>query len=264
MDRSYEKIVEWLKPPDPSWNHNKALEQRHEDSGSWFLQSDGFFSWKSQPNSILWLHGIPGCGKTVLSSTIIEEVTKAFPTSPVIYFYFDFGEITKQTIDGMIRSLIDQLYKRRKNARKPLDLLFSSCEDGHIQPSTKSLCTTFQHMVVELDEIWIIHDALDECTTRKGSPTEGILSWIKNMMVSNLTNVHLLATSRLEGEIELSLREWVPNGSILSIGSDLITDDIRSYVHTRVEQDEGLSRWRKRPNVQQEIETKLMEKSDGM
>jgi hypothetical protein len=46
----------------------------------------------------LWLYGIPGCGKTILSSTIIEDVLYHYhdPTMAVIYFYFDFNDVEKQ------------------------------------------------------------------------------------------------------------------------------------------------------------------------
>lgn len=34
--------------------------------GSWFLHSSQYIHWKEQPNSLLWLHGFVGCGKTIL------------------------------------------------------------------------------------------------------------------------------------------------------------------------------------------------------
>jgi len=54
------------------------------------------------------------------------------------------------------------------------------------------------------------------------------------------------------------------NDDVVPIQSSLITDDIRAYVHTRVRGDEDLKRWRNRPVIQDEIETRLMEKADGM
>jgi hypothetical protein len=59
----------------------------------------------------LWLYGIPGCGKTILSSTIIEDVLYHYhdPTMAVIYFYFDFNDVEKQQYEKMLRSLITQL-----------------------------------------------------------------------------------------------------------------------------------------------------------
>ena len=74
-----EKIERWLSPTHPSTNYNKALRQRQEGTGLWFLQNSVYVQWKTQQNSRLWIYGIPGCGKTILSSTIIEDLKILFP-----------------------------------------------------------------------------------------------------------------------------------------------------------------------------------------
>ena len=51
-------IRSWLSPPDPSKNYNIACESRHEDTGSWFVNSKIFSDWKSSgPSSLLWING---------------------------------------------------------------------------------------------------------------------------------------------------------------------------------------------------------------
>jgi NACHT domain len=260
-----DKIERWLSAPDPSINYNKALKQRHKDSGLWFLQTKAFEKWKKRRNSFLWLHGIPGCGKTILSSTIIEHLDRtASHTQPLLYFYFDFSDIDKQSLESMIRSLIRQLYYKRKDTQKQLDSLFSSCADGHRQPDADSLCTHLLDMTQQVDEVWIVLDALDECSTRKGTRTKGLLSWMEDLLCSELRNVHLLATSRQEEDIESALSKWARIEDMMPIQSALVTDDIRAYVRTRVKEDDGLRRWRSQPDVQEEIETRLMEKVCGM
>ncbi|OCK92748.1 uncharacterized protein K441DRAFT_678587 [Cenococcum geophilum 1.58] len=112
--------------------------------------------------------------------------------------------------------------------------------------------------------VWIVLDALDECRTRKGLPAEGLLLWTKELLNSEQRNVHLLVTSRQEQDITSGVTELAYIDDIVPIESDLITDDIRAYVRTRVSEDEGFKRWRARPDVQEEIETQLIEKADGM
>jgi len=119
-------------------------------------------------------------------------------------------------------------------------------------------------MIEQVKEVWLVLDALDECSTRKGLSTEGILSWIREVLNSEQRNVHVLVTSRLERDIESGLMKFAYNDDVVPIQSSLITDDIRAYVHTRVRGDEDLKRWRNRPVIQDEIETRLMEKADGM
>lgn len=254
----------WLSPPDPSENYNKALKQRHGHSGLWFLQSETFTKWKAWRNSFLWLYGIPGCGKTILSSTIIKTLDCALSSQPFLYFYFDFNDGRKQDLDSMVRSLIIQLYSKLRNTSKELDALLASCEDGWRQPSLPSLCQTFLQMIEQVEEVWIVLDALDECTTRRGSPTEGVVSWIREVVNLEQGNIHLLVTSRPEQDIKSGIMEFAHHDDIVPIQSSLINEDIRAYVHTRVREDHHLKRWRSQPEVQHEIETQLMKNSDGM
>jgi hypothetical protein len=59
-------IVGWLSNTDPFLNHSVAREKRESATGNWFIKGDTYKEWLNNPNSFLWLHGIPGCGKSVL------------------------------------------------------------------------------------------------------------------------------------------------------------------------------------------------------
>jgi Cdc6-like AAA superfamily ATPase len=241
------------------------LAQRQEGTGLWLLQSRPFTKWHSQQNSFLWLHGIPGCGKTILSSTIIEHLVDTHPDQLLLYFYFDFTDAGKQTLDNVIWSLISQLYHKRKDTQKLLDSLFSSCDNGRRQPTCESLCKVFLQMIEEVKEVYIVLDALDECSTRKGPSSEGLLLWIQSLSEQKQGNVRLLVTSRPEHDIELVFRNQAQSKEdIVPLRSDLIHGDIRSYVHTRVREGDGLKRWQSQPDVLNDIETQLMEKANGM
>jgi Cdc6-like AAA superfamily ATPase len=265
LTQRQEKISSWLSAPDPSTNFNKASKQRQKGTGLWFLQGGIFKKWQADHHTFLWLYGIPGCGKTILSSTIIEHLEHTYPERLLLYFYFDFTDSSKQTLEDVVRSLISQLYRRRRDTQTSLDSLFSSHENGQRQPSCESLCKVFLQMVNQAKDVYVVLDALDECKTRKGSPSEGILLWLKNLVQLDQRNVHLLVTSRPEHDIKTVLSTVAKSGeNIIPIQSDLINDDIRSYVHTRVREDNGLKRWRSRQEVFEEIETQLMKKANGM
>jgi hypothetical protein len=52
------RIDIWLSPPDHRSKHLNAFKERHETTGSWFLQGGHFEEWKGLRSSFLWLHGI--------------------------------------------------------------------------------------------------------------------------------------------------------------------------------------------------------------
>lgn len=264
MEHRQEKIRRWLAPPDPSTNHKKALQQRHENSGLWFIGLEEFHTWKTQPSSVLWLYGIPGCGKTILSSTIIQNLDSTISSLSLLYFYFDFNDINKQTLESLVKSLIIQLYYKRTDARELLDSLFTSCDEGQRQPTWESLYSLLFRMLEMAKEVWIVLDALDECRTRGAQSTDRVLLWIRDLLNLKQRNVHLLMTSRPEQSIKAGVGEFHCNKTMIPIQSEVVNGDIKSYVHATVRNDQGLKRWKSHEDVQDEIETTLTEKSNGM
>jgi hypothetical protein len=262
IEHRQDKIDRWLQAPDISINYHKALGQRHKGTGYWFLENKIFTEWKTRPNAFVWLHGIPGCGKTILSATIIEHLERTIlPSQSLLYFYFDFSDTSKQSLDSMIRSLISQLYNKSDITRTLVDSLYG---DGRQQPRSESLCKIFLNSIKQVDKAWIILDALDECKTKKGNQTERLLSWIRCLLDSELKNVHLLVTSRPERDIQTALEVQMRKECIINIQSNLVTNDIHAYIYARVREREGFKRWQEQPEVQDEIETQLAGKADGM
>ncbi|KAF8261327.1 hypothetical protein EI94DRAFT_812072 [Lactarius quietus] len=63
----------WLSPPDPSPNYNTAREIHQDGTAMWFCEGSVLAEWNTK-GSLLWIHGKPGSGKTILISTVIREI----------------------------------------------------------------------------------------------------------------------------------------------------------------------------------------------
>ena len=256
------KICRWLSAPDPSSNYNKALRTRQGGTGEWFFKTDAYRDWLSKPGYLLWLHGIPGCGKTVLSSTIIQRTDDCYRSRSdllILYFYFDFNDVEKQQHEKMLRSLIVQLFAQCMNIPPILESLYSSCTNGEHQPAYDSLLSTLHTMMRDFRDTYLVLDALDECSKRKE-----LLLCIEELAGWRDLNLHILTTSRREKDIEDSMKPLVDDQRRICIQSALVDGDIRIYIHSRLQVDRDLRRWRDRPEVQQEVEDTLMGKADGM
>ncbi|KAF8527123.1 hypothetical protein JB92DRAFT_2670927, partial [Gautieria morchelliformis] len=106
-----QEIYAWLSTHNYQSKHTNAYKERQETTGSWFLRGRPFEEWKCRDNSFLWLHGIPGAGKTILCSTIIEELfrhCKSQPSFVIAYFYFDFHDKDTRP-EVALGSLVKQL-----------------------------------------------------------------------------------------------------------------------------------------------------------
>ena len=53
-----QKIHKWLSAPDPSSNHNDAVNKREPETGLWLINGELLRDWKMAPNSFAWLYGI--------------------------------------------------------------------------------------------------------------------------------------------------------------------------------------------------------------
>ena len=145
INEHHKRLRRWLSARDPSKNYNKALNERHKGTGKWFLENNAFIEWKREPKSFLWLYGIPGCGKSIVSSTIVEDVIchcELDNELAVLYFYFDFNDVEKQRDENLLRSLVSQLCIRSSAVPEVLESLYMSCLNGERQPSCQMLLAT--------------------------------------------------------------------------------------------------------------------------
>ena len=194
----------------------------------------------------------------ISSSTIIEDVEshyKSDPTVAIVYYYFDFTNIEKQQYERLLRSLIIQLSLQSANPLEALDALFARCQDGKQQPTLEALASTFQYMLEDFQQAFIILDALDECEERKQ-----LLVLLENLVGGNVENLHVLATSRREKAIENALTPLVTDW--VSLSSGIIDADIQVYLTKRLQNHPRLKRWP--ANVRKEIEEALHNGAHGM
>jgi hypothetical protein len=262
QEEKLSKICSWLSAPDPSTNYHKAHKQRQAETGLWLLESVKFAEWKESAASRLWLYGIPGCGKTILSSTVIEHLLQHChdDTSMVTaYFYFDFNDTQKQDPELMLYSLLCQLVQRSVVIPKGVDALFSSCENGQRKPSSHALLDVTRQVAQEFAHVYVVLDALDECSQRSE-----LMDMLKTMAGWQLDNLHLLMTSRKERDIERSLEGYVEEEDAVCLQRDVVDKDIQRYVQQRLGDDKDLAKWNKDAAVRQEIEAALMGGARGM
>lgn len=254
LDRN---IIQWLDAPEPSGSYNAAGGKRQQGTGIWLLQDPSFITWKSANNSFLWIHGKPGCGKSVLSFTIINHLMDfAHGDAIVAYYYFDFQRQEQQTVEGFLRSLIRQIASRGSGAHESLRGLYKSCSNGQTKPTTQSMVTVLHKLLQASRSVDIVIDAADECNER-----QNLLQLLEEIKKWNVNGFHLLLTSRREKDIEDALSPLL-SGRI-PLEESAIESDIRDFIHHRVHSDGSkLSKWPL--EIRSEIETTLLGGADGM
>ncbi|TGO34464.1 hypothetical protein BHYA_0196g00200 [Botrytis hyacinthi] len=72
-DEELRKKLNLLGTIDVMKWQNSNIRLRQPGTGVWFTESKDFKDWASTDNSKLWIHGIPGAGKTVLIASVHEH-----------------------------------------------------------------------------------------------------------------------------------------------------------------------------------------------
>ncbi|KAH7191260.1 hypothetical protein DER44DRAFT_889995 [Fusarium oxysporum] len=254
-DHRFAKIERWLSPPDCSTNANLARTRRHPGTGSWLLDSSTFQELKLGSRQHLWLYGLAGAGKTVLSTTILDHLLQ-IDTHTTLAFFFDFSDPRKQKLEDLLRSLAVQLYHTENEVARRLDSLFASHDDGRRQPDTTALSACVDTMVQITEKVVIVLDALDECITRRE-----LLNWINGLPSGN---AQLIVTGRPEAEFQSAIPRSFGRRNCVQLDKNVINGDIRSYVEATLEQKPDFVDKKLSPSLLEVIRDKIGDGADGM
>ncbi|KAH9048907.1 ankyrin repeat-containing domain protein [Lactarius hengduanensis] len=258
----------WLSPSDPSTNHNIARRAQHEGTAVWFFQGSVFIEWKSI-GSLLWIHGKPGSGKSVICSSVIQDIMAACEAGLAImaYFYFDFRDLNKQSCHDLLLSLVAQLSTRSSLFSDILHRVYKTHESGTRQPSDETLKECLKEMLQLPGQgpIFIVLDALDECPDSSGipSPRSEVLKLVKELVKLDLQEVRICVTSRPEVNIRVVL-EPLAFRSVSLHSEDGQTADIADYVRNVVNSSPSTAMRRWREDDKSLVIKTLTERADGM
>ena len=232
------KIVDWLSPPNPWTNHKSARRLHEPETGSWLLQSDQYKRWKYGHTRHLWLYGKAGCGKTILTSTVIEDIRKHCDkeeNAGLAVFYFSFSDNGKQSFDDLLCSLVAQLGQKepgRTTLRQEYD------KPNRRLPELEVLQEILLSSVLQFDDVFMLVDALDECPDRENA-RRNMLDCLGSLS-EKAQNFKIFATSRELLDIQESM--FALDAAFIPISTLPVNTDIGRYVSREMSRDRKLSR----------------------
>ncbi|KAI1869012.1 uncharacterized protein JN550_005999 [Neoarthrinium moseri] len=259
------KLDAWLGSANVAANHKAASALRHAETGSWFLEGESFKRWVDTPNSFLWLSAIPGAGKTVLASSIINCINEKLKNPHVGfgYFYCDYRDPLKQTPSIVLGTILAMLARQSKGVRQELNQFFLKQyqESLTFTASFDELRNNFKTFVGPyFDSIIIVVDGLDEA----GPVNSDCLAKVLKALHREYQELNVLVTSRNE----LPIARVFKNLPMTSIEEKEVAGDISSFIISELEsrmnsEGRGVLRIRS-PTLKGTIITRLMEGSKGM
>ena len=180
-------------------------------------------------------------------------------------FYYDFREDQKKDLRGLLSSVLVQLCRQADSYYDILSMFYLEHEDGSQDPSDDELVRCFKD-ILELPgqpPIFLIVDALDECsnTSALSSPREKVLMLLEDLIDSQLPNLRICVTSRLEADIKPVLEPLTFRSVSLHDESGQ-KEDIENYIKSVVNTNRNMRRW-KAEHKQLVIDV-LTKRADGM
>ena len=254
----FRKMTDWLSPPDPWSNHASARFRHEPQTGAWVLQSEQYREWKDASINHLWLYGKAGCGKTILCSTVIEDVRAHCETtanSAHAAFYFSFSDNQKQSYESLLRSLVAQLGWKEPG----LSMLRHAYESpSRSLPGPDDQETILLSSIKSYNKVFLVLDALDECP-EGGEVRQNVLERLEGLS-QRAPNLRIFVTSRELRDVRESME--MLGADAVAIDARSVDADIRKYVSTELLRNRKLCRLDSETKTL--IEEAISQKADGM
>ncbi|KAL0253403.1 hypothetical protein SLS55_010382 [Diplodia seriata] len=262
LGEKQKEVLRFFGTVDPTERHQTSVSLRHPNTGLWLLESDEVQEWLNDSSARLWLSGIPGAGKTVLASAVIEAAVEQCcldPDKGLAYFYCDYKDEQSQELTKILGSLAAQLARQNNESFQVLEKYYDALNfpgKPSVSSAKPSLIHVLQNMSTYFSEVFIVIDALDECGQNVTAVTESLAC----LNAKDGCNIKTLLLSRDEYAIRCCLQDEFTHVSIAARNHDL-----KLYVASQIETRMSSGRLRIRnPALKDEIMEGLVNGSKGM
>ncbi|KAJ7108251.1 ankyrin repeat-containing domain protein [Mycena epipterygia] len=249
----HKKILDWITPLNFFQRQADIFSVWQVGTGEWLLSDPQFKSWESGTEQVLWCRGIPGAGKTVLSSMVVNHLrVESLNDIGVACVYLNHKETEVQTPVNLLAALWKQLVIG-KTLSSAVHALYQQHHERDTRPSLDEILNLLQSAMAQHSRTYFIVDALDEYPEDQRDVLLRYLSLLSRPTTS------LMITSRPH----VTLDPFLPNVQMMEIYAT--EDDILQYVDMHIQQSPRLFRHIKaHPELQEEICSKIINNVEGM
>lgn len=164
-----EKSLDFITKVKLEPKHRDTASVRHEDNCLWAQECATLRGWfNGKTAACLWMHGIPGCGKTVVFSSIVDHLIqkKRAPDAVIIPTYFTYQDPTLHDIDVVFQTILRYaahvLYDTA-STREVLHNLRQQCQQPQERPPALTECfDSLASLINAGTSLYLCFDGVDE------------------------------------------------------------------------------------------------------
>jgi len=243
--------------------HKERRAQQEPETCTWVTREDGvrnFLAPHRQPddtsNRFVCIHGIPGAGKTVLASYVIEIAAANCKAHGYAYYYCLYSREQDETIPFLkwiLRQLCWQTDKMVPSKIKEADDKSDGISKEDLLDCLEQVSSHYENGV------YIVIDAVDE-----SKPRDNLVKVLTEIGTADrFWKVSLLFTCREENDIMMPINRLGKSCTRISMSNPNVREDVKRYVHNQLIAVHAFSKYFDAA-VLAEVENQLTQKAKGM
>ena len=253
VDKQRLDVIRWLEHTNPCDIHNRSYDLYERLTGEWMIRSRQWRSFvRGQEHRSLWIHGIPGAGKTILVSHLVSRLERLQADRIGWIFYYCYFARHQDETEPFLRWIVAQLCQQASVIPPELYRMYERRHHPNVNAALSIVATLLDNY---FDTAYVAIDGVDE-----SKPYSSLLMLLITLMTDpRFVKLRLLVSSREYLDIELALK---PHAVAVSMTNEAVRDDIQTFVGASLRSNPKFRSWP--PSLYQEVEVALADGARGM
>ncbi|KAF8535606.1 hypothetical protein BDD12DRAFT_854662 [Trichophaea hybrida] len=258
-ERQMISVTKWLAPSEVHQDQERftAIRRPYPGSCGWVFKNTAMKNWLDSSlgkHSGLWINGIPGAGKTILASAIIERLQEEENAS-VCFFFCKHGDPTRNSFHSIGRTFLVQLM-RQNDGFLPYIYERQVASYEMTLGTSATLTNLLKVAMGDSGKTYVIIDGLDEC---EKSERAKILTWLGSVTTAdNRSLIKVAVISTDESDIKRKLSKYLKK----KLEPEDAKEDLQIYLNSRVV--ELQEKFELSDSTCKEIVQTILERAKGM
>jgi hypothetical protein len=160
-----QNILNWLSHDDYRVQQSVNNNKRAHGTWEWLIYNAEFKEWLATRKQTLFCPEIPGVGKTIMTSGVIDRLYALFGNKAnvgIAYIYFNFRRQHGRDVSDLLASLLRQLVQTQPSIPGVVRVLYEQHRPRGTRPSINDIFNALLSVAGTYSMVFIILDSLDD------------------------------------------------------------------------------------------------------